>query len=452
MAVPRAHPGGLYDSGTFPTQPHVIDIAGAINAITQGAGSLIHGAVTRKIAERNYQLQLTRLQQEGELHRAQLDALTAYRQAQLGNTAQRIAAPGARAQQQQKEAFNTLAKQFPTHSLVAPAEDGTPAEFDPDVDYRTPLKDAMGAKAAADKETARHADQLDTLNKAATLRAWVNTQAEKQRAAAKSAAGPSPAQQRAAKNDFLTRLAALSGGDPDKAEAIIANDKDVAAAASGLGVQSYEARAAAAAVGTKNAAAQTRQNIQLESSGMVPGSKAGTAATPADINAARSGLTVPTPDAAKPAQPSTPITPLVTPRAGASPSSLNPNASAPIQRLPRVPNGPVAPAAVGGAPPTLPAPLVTPGAPPASAQRVPAAGAPIVPAPLATPGVPKPTAAIDESTLGDADLWELKRKGGMTADAATAYVKARKAPVAAGVPAPVVKAPEDDDDTLAPAA
>ena len=73
-----------------------------------------------------------------------------------------------------------------------------------------------------------------------------------------------PAQQRLQKNDFLAKLATLSGGDPDKAEAIIANDKDVAAAASKLGIQTYEARAAASCpVGSKAANAATNANIRL---------------------------------------------------------------------------------------------------------------------------------------------------------------------------------------------
>jgi len=65
-----------------------------------------------------------------------------------------------------------------------------------------------------------------------------------------------------------------------------------------------------------------------------------------------------------------------------------------------------------------------------------AAPAKAAPTPLAVPNRAAPTRAApratapagNEATMSDADLWELKRKAGMTAEQATAYVKARQRP------------------------
>lgn len=446
MAIPRASVGGLFGSGVFPTAPHQIDIAGAINAISGGASSLMHGAYLRKMGQQNYQLQLARLKQEGELHQAQLQAIEEYRKAGLGMQQQRIAAPSARQQATQKRAYGDLTKEFPEHTLVQPDESGQPPEFDAEgTDYVSALKDARGIAAKHKAETDKQTDKLDTLQKAAELRDWVGQRAIKARTAAGANKPVTPAQQRLQKNDFLAKVATLSGGDPDKAEAIIANDKDVAAAASALGIQTYEARAASAAVGAKAANAATGANIKLQASGMVPGA-GGAAPTAADINAARSGLTVAPPVGARPAAPAQPITPLVTPRAG-----LNPNATAPYAPPPKPAPGPV---------PQTPAPLATPrSAAPTAAPAQPMSITPLakpggsapsaVPsaAPTAPPSTPLNMKPVDETALDHHTLWNLKVQGGMKPADATAYVLKVKGPqVAPKAVAPVVVPPEEDEE------
>ena len=81
-----------------------------------------------------------------------------------------------RQQLAQKNAFTTLLKEDPQNELVKDDEQGNPVEFDPNTDYKTPLAAVLRTKAAAAAETAKHADQLDTLQKTADLRDWVGQQ------------------------------------------------------------------------------------------------------------------------------------------------------------------------------------------------------------------------------------------------------------------------------------
>lgn len=72
--------------------------------------------------------------------------------------------------------------------------------------------------------------------------------------------------------------------------------------------------------------------------------------------------------------------------------------------------------------PTTASPFKKTGAKPVAAAPVAAASAP--------PAATAPAKPADESTVSDADLWEQKVAGGMTKEAATAYVKGRKKPKA----------------------
>ncbi len=425
MAVPRANLGGDFGSGVHPQQPHMIDVAGLLQAGLGGASSLIHNAYLRKVGERNYQLALRRLEQENELHKAQLEATTAYRTATLHNAQDRIAAPGARQQAQQKRAYGDLTKEFPEHTLVQPDESGQPPEFDGEgTDYVSALKDARNIKSKGDQQ----AYKLENIRRAAELRQQVNIATAKARADAQAKKPASSAQLRLRQNDILNRIATLSDGDPARAADIIANDKDLADGIAELGIHDYQIRAAATSLGDKKASAATNQNLKLQTSFSVPGSTPGAPATAADINSARIRLQAP--------------------RATASPTGAQPtSAASPADLPPATGNDTPAPAAAV-------TPLRTPGAP---AQ-------PAVPAPVAVPKLKTPgTAAaaaplnmkpMDESAMGDADLWETKRKQGLTADAATAYVRGRKkvtapaasttAPAPAGGPSTL--APEEEDD------
>lgn len=435
MAVPRANPGGMYGSGVFPQAPHQIDVSGAINAIAGGASSLIHGAYLRKMGQMNYALQLRRLEQEGEMHKAQLEALTAYRTAALGNASARIAAPDARKTKANGQAFTDLQKEFPAHPLVAPDDAGQAAAFDPEnqQDYVGALKAARGQKAASDKELAVHADRLDTLEKSGALRAQLQKSGIILRAGANATKPLTPAQQQTRdakdKETLLKQIGDLSGGDPTKAQALIDNDPDVAAAASRLKVGAFEIRAAATAAGNKNA-----------------GSTSTTTFTPTGQTTTRSKTPAPLVTPRSPAAATAPNQPLPPPTPGQVPQTPAPLAT------PGTPTSGAVPAATA---PKI-APLVAP--PVSGAVRTPLPSTPAAnaaTAPALVPGTPAapvktPLAkAPDESTLGHHDLWNLKVQQGMKPDEATAYVLKAKGPQvapAAAAPAPAVVVPKPDED------
>ena len=433
----HAQLGGIEGSGIYPKPNQAPDWASIAQAISGGASSLLQGAYVRKMGQARLALEQRRLDQEHELHVATLAATNEWRNTQAALRQQSIAAPAGRALQQQKDAFNALVKIAPDHTLVKANADGTPAEFDPNVNYTGPLKDVMSVKDKADAETLRQKDRIDSLTKAAQLRDWVQQQKQKE-----TAGGPgkpvTAAQSRLQKNDFLTRLGALSGGDPQKAADIVANDKDVQAAASKLGVQDYEIRGSAIGYSDKKAGSSSTSVQSIDP-------KTGTTTTRTQREKTPgSGGTPPAPDATlpswmSPTTPAGPITPLAVPKNGQV--QLPPPAPGPVPQGGEPPSPQGAAAAAQMVPLTVPTPAPAAAAPaaPTAIPKLNLRPAPVAPSAAAPAAPVKP---IDETTLSDAALWEVKRVHGLSPDQATAYVKARQKPTApaAAAAAPVAPA------------
>lgn len=419
----HAQLGGIEGSGIYGKPNQAPDWAAIAQAISGGASSLLQGAYLRKMGAARLALEQRRLDQEAELHKATLGATEAYRQAQLGLQHERLQAPDQRVVKTQQRAFGDLSKEFPDHTLVKPDDQGMPAAFDPQgTDYVSALKDARTIKDKADQETQRAKDRLDSITKAAQLREVLN----KQKGQAGGAAGA--AQQRLNKNDLLNRIGQLSGGDPEKAAAIISSDKELAAAASKMGIQDYEVRASALAAADKKAGSSSTSTQTIDKSGTQ------TTRTVREKTPPASAAPAPAPPSAPdlfrtPGAPITPLTVPVNPNAGGLPSADSPMARA---------AQPITPLQVPGASPAAPvaaAPTAIPKLNMGSAAAAPPAGPAGHPA-IGPDGQIKP---IDETSLTDAALWEVKRIHGMNPDQATAYVKNRqKAPIA---PVPVPQAP-----------
>lgn len=445
----RAQLGGIAGSGVYMHPSAAPDWGAIIGSIGQGASSLIHNAYLRKIADRNYALNVQRLNNEMELHKATLAATQAYHQAMLGMGAQRLAAPDARKTKANQQAFTDLQHEFPEHHLVAPDPDsGETKSFDPENqdDYVGALKTARTAKATADKALAAEHYKTDNMEKAAKLRAWVQSQGITQRAGVAANKAPTAAQTEKAKQDFLKQLGTLSGGDPQKARDILGSDKDAAAAANKFGVKDYEVAAAAGAVGSKAAAADTKTAASIFSGGM--------AKTPEEAAAAVPRLKVPA-TAAPPAG-GPPASNAAAP-GGAGPAATAPAAPAspPMLKLPvgpganpggtGLPANPVAPTAAAPAPlnPAARAPLLRlPPPAPGPVPQVPvapAAAAPVVP-------VVKPAASPYPSQAAHWDAAAAALRGQKkTEDEITKMLGAR--PVAAPVaPAKPVKPEEEDEE------
>ena len=442
----HAQLGGIEGSGQYPKPNAAPDWASIAQAISGGASSLLQGAYVRKMGQARLALDQRRLDQEHELHLATLAATNEYRKTQAALRQQSINAPDQRAVKNQQRAYGDLQKEFPTHTLVKADENG-PAAFDPTgTDYVSALKDARGIKDKADLETQKANDRLDSLTKAAQLRDWVQQQKQKE-----TAGGPgkpvTAAQSRLQKNDFLTRLGALSGGDPQKAADIVANDKDVQAAASKLGVQDYEIRGSAIGYSDKKAGSSSTSVQSIDPKTGTTTTRTQREKTPA------AGATPPAPDTSLPSwmtpgKPAGPMTPLLTRKGSAPEAPYPPMPSGPVPQG-GWPAGPIAPLTVPSAAPTATAaPTPPPAIPKLNMGPVPS---PV--APVAAPPGGAPVKPIDETSLSDAALWEVKRVHGLSPDQATAYVKNRQKapatpPVAPVAPAPVAKppvpAPEDE--------
>lgn len=134
--------GGIAGSGVHMNPSGAPDWAGILQAGAQGAGSLIHGAFLRKVAERNYALQVQRLQQEAELRQATMEQTAAYHQARIGTEQDRLkaerdraTAPAVAKTKANQQAYNTLVRQSPDHPLVKADAQGNVPAFDDSVDY-----------------------------------------------------------------------------------------------------------------------------------------------------------------------------------------------------------------------------------------------------------------------------------------------------------------------------
>ena len=427
--------GGMFgSSGVTAIPPHTIDVAGAINAMAGGASSLIQNAYTRKMGMLNYQLRLKQLDEEHQVRMQQLQSMNDFHTAMIGDRTARTAIMGGNAEKKSAQAtklnrgaFETIKQFDPTNDLVKPNEDGTPAEFDDaNIDYTKPAASLLRQKATSDAEIARHADQLDTMTRAAQARDWVNKQKAKE-----AAAGPgkplTAAQQRLRQNDFAQMIAEKADGDPVKALALVKGDKDLADRQAELGVIDSQIEARAKELGRKN----------MPTTSFTEGTSAGMPFTSTKTTGK--------------------IAPIATP-----PATQLPSATPGAAGLFKDPGGTVQSNPTGGGLPPVshdpavnPSPMVAPqqiaappGAPKPAAAPVPV-GAPVTPGlnmtPIATPGATaaKAPAAPDEAALGHHDLWNLKVGQGMKPDDATAYVLnakgPQKAPVAASVPAPSVQ-------------
>lgn len=461
----QASLGGLEGSGIYPKAPAAPDWGSIIGALSQGATSLIQNAYLRKIADRNYSLNVMRLNNEMELHKATLEATKAYHEAMLGNQQARIAAPDARKTKANQQAFTDLQSEFPEHHLVAPdAETGEKPSFDPDnqADYVGALRTARDAKAKADAALTAERYKVDNMTKAAQLRQAVQAAGIAQRTGANANKPLSPAEVDKQKKDFLTQLGTLSGGDPQKARDILAADPDVAAAANKFGVKDYEVAAAAGAVQAKADASTSRQAGTIFSSGMaktpeeaagmvprlkVPASGTSPAGTTPAASAGTPGASAPPGTTSYPPMPSGPVPP-----GGWPATAQGAKAAAPITPL-TVP----APAAVAPAPPVKPPMLnlksISTASSPAAPVAVPASASGAAPVAGATPGPvvagmppappnPYPT----QSAHWDAAANALRAQKMSEADIATKLGPRPKDAVVPSVPTPQVVKPEEDDE------
>lgn len=487
-------------------------MAPILDSILGGTSTLMHQAYLRRVAQRQYEYELAKLQQEGELRRATMEMTGAYHQAMIGAAQQRIAAKPAQETKANQKAYGTLKQVAPDHSMVAPDENGIAQPFDDTKDYKTPLADVLRQQEAHNRIQQQTQGRLDYLEKAQTGRVELAGLREKwKKEDAKSGATASPAQNRLRANDFLARIGAQFQGNYEQMAAFIGSDPEASRDAQTLGVTDYAIRGTASQITGKASATATRQNIDMARSGMFTDPSKGSLPTPEDINKARTGLTVTAPPAARPTAPALP-NPLAPPPA-AWPPKPDETAPPPAASTARgtVPPAPIAaapsPATTAPAPTTLPAKLISPAAangaaaptrpnllmtpatswPPQKPEAMPDLAPAAAVTPLAKPQVPfqaqgvppgppppssvrqmvqlfdanrqplgepyevdaqgkrvvppavpgglkpawKPGQPVDENTLSDADLWEHRRAMGLTPDAATAYVKARKATPAA---------------------
>lgn len=280
----RAQLGGIEGSGVYERPSHQLPIGDALRAISEGGTSLIQGAFMRKIAMRRVALEEQRLAQEGELHKAQLEAITAYRTAALGNQRDRIQAPDARKTKANGQAFNSLQKEFPDHPYVQPDESGATAQFDPDnqQDYVGALKAARGEQAKHDAVSEQQANRIALFEKADAARQTLAGLREtwKQEDTKAKGVALTPAQLRMRKNDLLTRLAKQFDGDPDAMAKFLGSDPGAKADAETLGIKDYEIKGAAGVVSSANATRDAGAARSIFSSGMAPSPAAAASMVP----------------------------------------------------------------------------------------------------------------------------------------------------------------------------
>ncbi len=384
MAVPRAQLGGPFGGGSIVPVRH-LDVAPILDSILGGTSTLMHQAYLRRVAQRQYEYVLAKLQQEGELRRATMEMTGAYHQAMIGAAQQRIAAKPAAVVQAQRTAAGSLAKEFPDHHLVQRDDAGNVLPYDPSdpADFVGALRTARTTKASADKEKQALKDRLDFMNQSATVHEGIAKRAAAARIAATGTKPLTPAQKQAQDNkdrdQFVESIAGASKGNWDTAQQHLAAPL-VLAEAERLGLANdvgmLRIRSAVGKIGDPQAAK--------------------------DAAAARAALGKPVPtqeqiDAAKGTVEKTkpPFTadPAAVPPVGTVPSSVRqsdipaPAPGAPLTRnTPRpVPIKllPVPPAAATGTVPsapttTLPSPLVTP--------QTSIVAQPAMPAPLRRPG------------------------------------------------------------------
>lgn len=369
MAIPRTAPSGIFGSGYQPAAPQVVDYGQLIDAVTSGASSLVHGAYLRKIAERN--AQIAQQDREGKARQQQFEneqaTARAARETQNHDWEREKADRDFQLRERELEAKRREAGIVPPQQVVPPGGPIMPAGVTLPERY-DPAHDVA-------------------LQRGKELRAAPNyrTPAEIPGTPEHTAAVAADAEARA-KADAKYRRPA-SDGEAASQRAAVKSAIDVARAKYIRGTTDRVGRVTGAM------APKDANQKAIEDAAEIYGEEAVRDAVGKGVR----------------------LTPIVAPSSSRADAvrAIRIPTRAEIYGSMGVPDPGAAAAAPAGSP------SAAPGAAPALLATPPRPATPRAAAPNA------PAAA--EGTMSDADLWELKRKT-MTAEQATAYVKARKRP------------------------